>query len=79
MESRRAFIKARGLCQDLGPGSIGYWAYFLRAFLQARAFEPALVFLAKNSASDFKSGDNLKKINQWDRLEMSRDHFEPFW
>ena len=28
------------LGQVLGPSSIGYWAYLLRAFLQARAFEP---------------------------------------
>ena len=29
--------------QYLSPGCIGYWAYLLRAFLQARAFDPGKV------------------------------------
>ena len=34
-----ASLKARRLGQDLILGSIGLWAYLLRAFIQARAFE----------------------------------------
>ena len=30
---------AHGLGEVLGPSSIGYWAYLLQAYLQARAFE----------------------------------------
>ena len=37
-ESCRACQKAHGLGQDLGLGSFGYLAYFLRAFLLAWAF-----------------------------------------
>ena len=30
--------KAHRLGQDFGPGNIRYWAYLLRAYLQAQAF-----------------------------------------
>ena len=40
-----ACIKAHGLGQYLSPGSIGHLAYLLRAFLQARAFEPGRVLV----------------------------------
>ena len=43
---RRSHLKVRGLCQELSPGGIMNWAYILQAFLQARAFDPGLVFIA---------------------------------
>ena len=38
-----AHQKPLGLCQDLGLGSIRFWAYLVWAFRQAQAFEPGQV------------------------------------
>ena len=44
--------KLTGLGQELGPGSIGYLAYLMRAFFQAWSFEPGRVPIpAQGSAS----------------------------
>ena len=45
-QARKSFTKAHELCQGLGLGNIWFWAYILQAFLQARAFDPGLVFIA---------------------------------
>ena len=39
-KAEQAYQKAQGIGQDFGPCSVEYWPHLLRAFHQARAFEP---------------------------------------
>ena len=59
--------KAWGLGWELSPGSFGYWAYLLWAFLQARGFDPSRVPVsALNDSSE--SCSDLVSFKIWNSV-----------
>ena len=70
-------VAVRGLCLDLSPGSIRYWAYLLQAFLQAQAFKPGQVTvpaLQDDHVKHFRSQELQRKLAD---LEASTDFLTP--